>query len=265
MTALTKDCMHYYQHHIGDFIKDTNFLTNEEVGIYMKLIWLYYDTEKPLTNNLFLLSMKTNARESEATVQGILQMFFVLHEDEWHHTRCDKEIAEYADFCAKQKANGLKGGRPKISHEQPKENPTDSQLKPKETLTTNHYPLPTNHIKNIPIPEGMNVIVWSDYLKLRNKQKKPLTETALKGLQREADKAKMPLVDVLQTCCERGWIGFKADWIADKKVMGTATQEWRNNDSLMIAKATELGLSTIGMQRYDIINKIDAHIRSRGL
>lgn len=257
--------MHYYQHHIGDFIKDTNFLTNEEVGIYMKLIWLYYDTEKPLKNDIYTLSMKTNARDSQQAVEQILAMFFELYENEWHHTRCDKEIAEYADFCAKQKANGLKGGRPKLIHEQPKENPTDSQTKPKETLTTNHYPLTTIHIKNIPIPEGMNVVVWSDYLKLRNKQKKPLTETALKGLQREADKAKMPLVDVLQTCCERGWIGFKAEWLAEKKVMGSATQEWRNNDALMIAKATELGLSTIGMQRYDIINKIDAHMRSRGL
>jgi uncharacterized protein YdaU (DUF1376 family) len=49
--------MHYYQHHIGDFIKDTSFLTNEEVGIYLKLLWIYYDTEKPLPNSLFELSM----------------------------------------------------------------------------------------------------------------------------------------------------------------------------------------------------------------
>ncbi len=87
--------MHYYQHHIGDFIKDTSFLTNEEIGIYSKLIWLYYDTEQPLPNSLFELSMKTNAREKEDALQGLLEMFFTLVDNKWHHTRCDKEIEHY--------------------------------------------------------------------------------------------------------------------------------------------------------------------------
>ena len=133
--------MHYYQHHIGDFIKDTSYLTNEEIGIYMKLIWLYYDTEEPLPNDIFVLSMKTNARDNEVAVQGILDMYFQLLDDKWHHTRCDKEIAEYQAFCVKQKANGLKGGRPKITQQEPTDNPMGFQAEPKITLTTNHKPL----------------------------------------------------------------------------------------------------------------------------
>jgi uncharacterized protein YdaU (DUF1376 family) len=133
--------MHYYQHHIGDFIKDTSYLTNEEIGIYMKLIWLYYDTEEPLPNDIFVLSMKTNARNNEVAVQGILDMYFQLLDDKWHHTRCDKEIAEYQAFCVKQKANGLKGGRPKITQQEPNDNPMGFQAEPKITLTTNHKPL----------------------------------------------------------------------------------------------------------------------------
>lgn len=89
--------MHYYQHHIGDFIKDTSFLTNEEIGIYLKLIWLYYDTEKPLPNNLFELGMKTGTRDNQLVLEGLLEMFFVLDEENkcWIHTRCDKEIEHY--------------------------------------------------------------------------------------------------------------------------------------------------------------------------
>jgi len=88
--------MHYYQHHIGDFIKDTSFLTNEEIGIYLKLIWLYYDTEKPLPNNIFELSMKTATRDNQIVLEGLLEMFFVLDENDcWHHNRCDKEIEHY--------------------------------------------------------------------------------------------------------------------------------------------------------------------------
>lgn len=89
--------MHYYQHHIGDFIKDTSFLTNEEIGIYLKLIWIYYDSEKPLPNNLFELSMKTNTRDNLPVLEGLLGMFFTLDEQQlnWHHCRCDKEIEHY--------------------------------------------------------------------------------------------------------------------------------------------------------------------------
>ena len=141
--------MHYYSHHIGDFIKDTHFLTNEEIGIYLKLIWLYYDTEKPLPNSLNTLSMKVNCRENKADLLGMLETFFILIDDEWHHTRCDKEIAEYTEFCAKQKANGLKGGRPKTTQTKPKQNPVVSQDEPKETLTTNHKPITNNQLKPI--------------------------------------------------------------------------------------------------------------------
>ncbi len=75
--------MHYYQHHIGDFIKDTAFLQNDEVGIYLKLLWLYYDTEKPLPDNLFELSMKTGTRDNQVALQGILEMFFDKQDGQW--------------------------------------------------------------------------------------------------------------------------------------------------------------------------------------
>jgi uncharacterized protein YdaU (DUF1376 family) len=133
--------MHYYQHHIGDFIKDTNFLTNEEVGIYLKLLWLYYDTEKPLPDSLDVLSMKVSCRDNKSDLLEILETFFTLVDGEWHHIRCDKEIAEYQAFCVKQKANGLKGGRPKVTQLEPTDNPMGFQAKPKITLTTNHKPL----------------------------------------------------------------------------------------------------------------------------
>jgi uncharacterized protein YdaU (DUF1376 family) len=203
--------MHYYQHHIGDFIKDTSYLTNEEIGIYMKLIWLYYDTEEPLPNDIFVLSMKTNARDNEVAVQGILDMYFQLLNDKWHHTRCDKEIAEYQAFCVKQKANGLKGGRPKITQKEPNDNPMGFQPEPKITLTTNHKPL-----TNINTPEGVSESIFKDYLEVRKTKKAKWTDTALKGLQREAGKANISLEKAMQICCERNWVGIKAEWVKDE-------------------------------------------------
>jgi uncharacterized protein YdaU (DUF1376 family) len=203
--------MHYYQHHIGDFIKDTNFLTNEEVGIYLKLVWLYYDTEKPLPNSLDILAMKVSCRDNKSDLLEILETFFTLVDGEWHHIRCDKEITEYQAFCLKQKANGLKGGRPKATQQEPKDNPMGFQAEPKITLTTNHKPL-----TNINTPEGVSDSIFKDYLEVRKTKKAKWTDTALKGLQREAGKANISLEKAMQICCERNWVGIKAEWLKDE-------------------------------------------------
>ena len=214
--------MHYYQHHIGDFIKDTNFLTNEEVGIYIKLIWLYYDTEKPLPNDLFLLSMKTNTRDSDdamTRLEGILNMFFILENDQWHHSRCDKEIQEYQSFIESRsragRASAERRANTKATHVEQMPNTSDTSVQ----LTTNHKPLTNNQYidtgspkGSLPCPDDVDKSVWQDYLKIRKAKKSPITETALNGLRREAKKADINLNDALKVCCERGWIGFKADW-----------------------------------------------------
>jgi uncharacterized protein YdaU (DUF1376 family) len=227
--------MHYYQHHIGDFIKDTSYLTNEEVGIYLKLLWLYYDTEKPLTKLLFSLSMKVNARENEVTVQGILDMFFQELDDGWHHTRCDKEIAEYRAKIDTASKAGKASAAKRVFNDR------STTVQP----TINHKPLTINHkpIKNITPPSGVDVSLWEDYLKVRKAAKKPLTETALKGLVREATKAKMSLSDVLQTCCENSWVGFKAEWL-NKSVTthDKPAQKWDASIDGLVAKGKELGI-----------------------
>jgi uncharacterized protein YdaU (DUF1376 family) len=199
--------MHYYQHHIGDFIKDTSYLTNEEIGIYMKLIWLYYDTEEPLHNNIKILLIKLSSRDKMDEVLNILHLFFVLDEAEnvWRHTRCDREIADYQAFCAKQKANGLKGGRPKVTQQEPNDNPMGFQAKPKITLTTNHKP-----------------ITSSGAITEKTKKRKTamiLNKDTMPENYEEFIKVERPDLDPLQTYykfCDY-WLGngeVKADWLA---------------------------------------------------
>ena len=142
--------MHYYQHHIGDFIKDTSFLTNEEIGIYLKLIWLYYDTEKPLPNNMFELSMKTGTRDNTDMLTGLLEMFFTLNSDEnsWHHSRCDVEIEHYKQ----QLTTASKAGKASALKRAMNRNLTSVQqaFNDRSTevqLTNNHKPITNNQIK----------------------------------------------------------------------------------------------------------------------
>jgi uncharacterized protein YdaU (DUF1376 family) len=142
--------MHYYQHHIGDFIKDTSFLTNEEIGIYLKLIWLYYDTEKPLPNNLFELGMKTGTRDNTEMLSGLLEMFFSFHsiENSWHHNRCDKEIEHYKQQLTTAskagKASALKRAMNKNSTSVEQAlNERSTEVQP----TNNQQPITNNQVK----------------------------------------------------------------------------------------------------------------------
>jgi hypothetical protein len=63
--------------------------------------------------------------------------------------------------------------------------------------------------------------VWQDWIKLRKEKRAAVTQTAVNGIQREANKAGISLQAALETCCSRGWTGFKADWVADKNLTKT--------------------------------------------
>lgn len=67
---------------------------------------------------------------------------------------------------------------------------------------------------------GVSEQVIRDFKALRNKLNAPVTETAMAGIRREAEKAGLSLEQVMAMCCERGWRGFKAEW-----VQGTAKNE----------------------------------------
>jgi len=70
----------------------------------------------------------------------------------------------------------------------------------------------------------------SDFSQLRKAKKSPLTQTAVDGIQREADKAGISLEDAIRACCEFGWAGFNAGWYADRKgkaSKSSAEPAWR--------------------------------------
>ena len=68
--------MHYYPHHIGDFLRDTVSLTPQESYFYLRLIWLYYESEKPLPNDTETLAFKIGARGQEDCLSLLLRTFF---------------------------------------------------------------------------------------------------------------------------------------------------------------------------------------------
>ena len=62
-------------------------------------------------------------------------------------------------------------------------------------------------------PAEISDSLWGDWQRHR---KAPFTETALKGFEREAALAGWTLEAAIMEAIERGWQGFKADWVKDK-------------------------------------------------
>ena len=65
-------------------------------------------------------------------------------------------------------------------------------------------------------PDFVDTQVWADFLSIRKAKKAPMTETALKGIEREAKKAGWSLEKAISECVTRGWQSFKADWVKEK-------------------------------------------------
>jgi uncharacterized protein YdaU (DUF1376 family) len=85
--------MYSYPHHIGDFIRDTSRLSDSQAMTYLRLIWMYYDTEKPLPNDPEKLAFMLGASPQDTRL--ILGHFFYLDGEEYRHKRCDAEIEAY--------------------------------------------------------------------------------------------------------------------------------------------------------------------------
>ena len=129
--------MHYYKFNIADWHLATSHLSLEEEAIYFKLINFYYDSEKAIPLETDSVIRRLRLGSVRDIVGIVLQEFFVLQDDGWHHLRCDDEILKYHHKAEVNQRIGKLGGRPKKTE-------TVSDGIPKITLTTNHKPITNN-------------------------------------------------------------------------------------------------------------------------
>jgi uncharacterized protein YdaU (DUF1376 family) len=218
--------MHYYQHHIGDFIKDTTHLDDHQLATYLRMLWSYYTSESPISGDFedVAFAMRTD----EKTVRLLMRHFFTETQDGWHHTRCDKEIAEYHSKAekARNSANARwKNADAMRTHSERNSNATVFDAN-QEPITNNHKPV-KEKATVVATPHGVSDSVWQDFVKHRKAKKAQVTQTVIDGIQREADKAGWPLDAALRECITRNWQSFKADWVADKNLSQTGQMNQR--------------------------------------
>lgn len=234
--------MHYYPHHIGDFIADTARLSDSQCMAYLRLIWRYYDTEKPLDNDPESLAFTIGA--SVQDVNLILKHYFILDGDVWRKTRCDAVISEYhskadkARKSAEARWNNAKAkqskseGNANASPDNANEPKIDANQKPitnnqepidKELFTTQAAPPATP--KKIQLdyscwPEQPSEQVMTDWLAMRKRLKANVSQTVINRFATELHKARTfgyTVDQCLAECVTRNWRGFEVQWMQNSK------------------------------------------------
>jgi uncharacterized protein YdaU (DUF1376 family) len=174
---------------------------------YRRLLDFYYLNEKPI--NQRDVARQIGMREHEQDVLTVLNEFFISAPEGFIHPRADREIAKYKEFAEAGKRGAAK--RWSTPSQQEANGEANSPPNPPPIATNNHKPLTINHINT---PDGVDILVWQDFVSMRKKKRAPITDRVVEGLQKEAEIAGWSLNDALKECVVRGWQAFKAEWVA---------------------------------------------------
>lgn len=91
-------------------------------------------------------------------------------------------------------------------------NPTNNNTNYKNTTDHNNKKTTQKNSLALLADFGITGQLADDFMIHRKACKAPITGTALKGFQREADKAGIPLAEAITISIERNWRGFKSEW-----------------------------------------------------
>ena len=240
--------VHYYHHHIGDFIKATARLTDAQSMAYLRLIWMYYDRERPLPDDIEALAFQLGI--DEKTVQLILVSYFRLEDGCWHHTRCDAEIKEYKQLIHKRSKAGKASAEHRANTSStPVEQVSDTQPTDVQ-LTNNQEPVTSNHIKEKQ-PRSTRFDLqempdeWFEYCRQRRPELEP--------------------VEVFATfrdywIAQPGSKGLKADWTATWRNWVRSTRVPRDSQPAKQDRKMDL---LMGRRQPDVVTVIDADYQER--
>jgi len=244
--------MNYYPFHIGDYASATRHLSWDEDLAYRRLIDAYYTKEAPIPADkraAYRLVCATTEAQREA-VDVVLAEFFVLVGEAWIHDRCEAEIhaatvkREKASQSAKVRWSNAKAERTKSEGNANASSDGCERIdKPCEGNAPNPNPNISTDVdiktKRAPrfdaqahlLSLGVDAQIANDWLAHRRAKKATPTLTAIDGIVREAAKARIALSDALALSCQRGWVGFEADWIAKDQPRNGKTQHQINQEA----------------------------------
>lgn len=186
--------MNYYNRHLGDYAKKAGHLSPLEHGVYNLILDAYYDREQPPTRAEAIRWSRARTVEEIAAVDAVLEEFFIEADGRFSQRRVEEEIASYHKRAEANRTNGVSGGRPKKTEEEPTNNPVGLSLEP------NRNPIVTLSNSQEPIANKKHIVdkstanrfseFWERYPKCPRKTNKPgcLKTWKSKNLDSIADK-----------------------------------------------------------------------------
>lgn len=162
--------MNYYEHHLGDYAKDTGHLSMLEHGAYRLLLDRYYSTEEGIPAAQAYRLARARSEEECHAVDVVLDEFFDLVDGVWVNRRAEEEIEKARVRIGAAKENGKKGGRPR--------KPAETQQKPSgfsvgsisETQQKAHQAPSTKH----QTPEKVDIASGGETSPARTREEPPL-------------------------------------------------------------------------------------------
>lgn len=209
--------MYYYPHHIGDFIADTARLSDSQCMAYLRLIWHYYDTEKPLENDPDSLAFKIGSSSTDVAL--ILKHYFVLDGNLWRKSRCDNVISEYHEKA--DKARNSANARWKNANAMRTHNERNAN---EYKIDANQEPITNNQYINTLVPTERDRVPVQDLITLFNNSFTTLPEVKiLTDTRRSALRKRWLENEDMQTISR--WKEFfeyikKSDWLMGRITTG---------------------------------------------
>jgi uncharacterized protein YdaU (DUF1376 family) len=192
----------------------TRHLSIYEDLAYRRLLDFYFLHEQPIKHRD--VARQIGMREHEEHVLTVLNEFFLSTPEGFVNPRADKEIQQYKEYSEAGKRGAAKRwGTP----------PNGEAISPPNAppiATNNHKPITNNHKPKkekatvVACPDFVEQQVWDDFLSIRKAKNAPMSETALRAIEREAKKAGWSLNMAISESVSRGWQSFKAEWVKEK-------------------------------------------------
>jgi hypothetical protein len=132
-----------------------------------------------------------------------------------------KRMVRDEELRNKRASGGVLGGNPnlinkdkvggKVNHK------VANKVKQNTTPSSSSSSSSSSSIIKRVTPDGVLPQVWDDFLQLRKQKRSAVTDTVIRGIEKEASKAGLSLNDALEHCCIAGWQSFNAEWYANSK------------------------------------------------
>ena len=194
--------MHYYNFNIAAYRAKTAHLNIIEHGIYRQLMDWYYLDEMPIPlETQVVMRRLCLGSDNLHNLENVLTDFFIKTDLGYCHSRITRELEHYQAQFAKNRVNGMLGGRPKKTTIEPKKtqvvsenNHMATQINPNQELITNNHKPITNITPIRAIALGFDDF-WLAYPKKVGKdaaqkawlKKKPPIDEVLKAIQWQID------------------------------------------------------------------------------